>query len=313
MSNIAAVFPGQGSQSAGMLGALAAEWPVVEETFSEASDVLGYDLWALVRDNPDDCLDRTEYTQPAMLTADIAVARVWVNAGGPPAARAAGHSLGEYAALAFAGVLSFPDTVRLVAKRAALMQNAVPHGEGAMAVILGLDDEQVAEICESVPTGRIVEPVNFNAPGQVVIAGHADAVAGALEAAQAAGARRAMNLPVSVPAHSSLMKEAAEELAAEFEGLTFASPAIPVVHNVDAAPHAEPDGIREALRRQLYNPVRWADSVRRLREEGTEILLEFGPGKVLAGLAKRIDRQLAALPIEDPATLEKALGAVDRA
>lgn len=308
MSRIAAVFPGQGSQSPGMLVALAESWPQVEATFAEASQILGYDLWPVVRDNAEDRLNQTEYTQPAMLAADVAVARVWEAAGGPAPSFAAGHSLGEYAALVQAGALDFADAVRLVAERARLMQNAVPAGEGGMAALLGLDDERVAEICEHLQTERIVEPVNYNAPGQVVIAGHADAVAQAIEAAREAGAKRAVELPVSVPSHSSLMKRAANQLAETMKGIAFATPAIPVIHNVDAATHPDADGMREALRRQLYNPVRWTDSVHALRDAGAELFVELGPGKVLTGLARRIDRRLSAHVVEDPTTLEKTLG-----
>ena len=307
MTRIAAVFPGQGSQSPGMLADLAAEWPQVETTFAEASEALGYDLWALVRDNPDDSLNRTIHTQPAMLAAGVAVARVWDAAGAPAPTVVAGHSLGEYSALVAAGVLAFDDAVRIVAERARLMQDAVPRGEGGMAAILGLDDDTVAQICESVAAGRVVEPVNYNAPGQVVIAGHADAVQQAMAAAQEAGAKRAVELPVSVPAHSTLMKDAADELAGAFARAAFNEPRIPVIHNVDAARHADVDGIREALRRQLYNPVRWTESVAALRAAGGEQLVELGPGKVLTGLARRIDRRLPAAAVEDRASLERAL------
>ena len=307
MSEIVALFPGQGSQSEGMLAELAEDWPEIGRTFEEASTVLGYDLWAVVRDNPDGQLNQTEHTQPAMLAAGVAVHRVWEAAGGPAPDAAAGHSLGEYSALVAAGVLEFSDAVRLVAERARLMQNAVPRGTGGMAAILGLDDDAVAAVCESLDTERVVEPVNYNAPGQVVIAGHADAVALAIEAAKAAGAKRAIELPVSVPSHSSLMKEAADALAERFAEVTFSRPAIPVVHNVDARPHDDADEIREALRRQLYNPVRWTDSIVALRADGADRLLELGPGRVLAGLARRIDRALEAHAVDDRATLARAL------
>jgi [acyl-carrier-protein] S-malonyltransferase len=290
-----------------MLAALGEQWPAVQQTFQEASEALGYDLGAVVRDNPDDRLNQTEYTQPAMLAADVAVARVWTAAGGPAPSFAAGHSLGEYAALIQAGVIGFTDAIRLVAERARLMQNAVPAGEGGMAALLGLEDDRVAELCERLQTERIVEPVNFNAPGQVVIAGHADAVAQAIEAAREAGAKRAVELPVSVPSHSSLMKDAAARLGEYMADIRFAEPAIPVVHNVDASEHADADGIREALRRQLYNPVRWTESVHALRDAGADALVELGPGKVLTGLARRIDRSIKAFAVEDPASLDKAL------
>lgn len=309
MTGFAAIFPGQGSQSQGMLEALAGDWPQVEQTFSEASEILEEDLWAIVRDNPEGRLDQTRYTQPAMLTAGVAVARVWDAAGGPAPAMAAGHSLGEYAALVAAGVLGFGDAVGLVARRAALMQEAVPADAGGMAAILGLDDDTVSAVCEGVAPDGVVEPVNFNAPGQVVIAGHAAAVREAMSACQEAGAKRVVELSVSVPAHSSLMKDAADELARAFADVTFAEPRIPVVHNVDAATHADAEGIREALRRQLYNPVRWTASVDALREQGAERLVELGPGKVLTGLARRIDRRLPALPVEDPDSLARAVEA----
>ncbi len=309
MTRIAAVFPGQGSQSAGMLGALAADWPQVGQTFAEASEVLGYDLWRVARDNPDGALDQTRHTQPAMLAAGVASARVWRAAGGAEPAAAAGHSLGEYSALVLAEALDFAAAVRLVAERARLMQESVPAGRGGMAAILGLDDDRVAEVCESVPDDGVVEPVNFNAPGQVVIAGDAGAVAAAVEAARAAGAKRAVTLPVSVPSHSSLMRPAAEALAEVLADTAFRTPAIPVIHNVDAARHPEPDAMRDALRRQLYNPVRWTDSIGSLRGNGIELLLELGPGRVLTGLARRIDRDLQALAVEDPESLDKALAA----
>lgn len=307
MKRIAAVFPGQGSQSAGMLGTLAAEWPQVEATFAEASEALGEDLWGIVRDNPDDKLDQTYYTQPAMLAAGIATLRVWQAAGGPAPAFAAGHSLGEYTALTAAGVLDFSAAIRLVARRAQLMQNAVPRGAGGMAAVLGLDDDTVISICESVPGDRIVEPANYNAPGQVVIGGHGDAVKQALEACREAGAKRAVELALSVPSHCSLMREAADELAQLLDEVEFAAPEIPVVHNVDASTHEGADETRAALRRQLYNPVRWSESVQTLRDAGAEALIELGPGKVLAGLARRIDRRFPAAAVEDPETLAKAL------
>ncbi len=307
MTRIAAVFPGQGSQSAGMLAALASEWPEVEATFAEASQALGEDLWAIVRDNPDGLLDQTEYTQPAMLAAGVATTRVWQAAGGPAPAFAAGHSLGEYTALAVAGAIAFPDAIKLVARRARLMQNAVPRGQGAMAAVLGLDDETVETICESVPSEHVVEPANYNAPGQIVIGGHADAVAQALEACREAGAKRAVELSVSVPSHCSLLREAADELAQVLDGVPFSAPQIPVVHNVDASPHEGVEDTHAALRRQLYNPVRWSESVQTLRGAGAEMLVELGPGKVLAGLARRIDRRFPAAAVEDPDTLAKAL------
>lgn len=309
MTRIAAVFPGQGSQSAGMLAGLAGEWPEVEQVFAEASEVLQEDLWRIAQDNPDEQLNQTRYTQPAMLAAGVACWRVWQRAGGPAPIAAAGHSLGEYSALVAAGALDFAAAVRLVAERARLMQEAVPAGAGGMAAILGLEDDRVAEVCESVATGGIVEPVNYNAPGQVVIAGNADAVDAAVEAAKAAGAKRAVPLAVSVPSHSSLMRPAAEALAGPLGATTVSAPAMPVIHNVDAKPHPDPEQIRDALRRQLYNPVRWTDSVLALRNEGADLLVELGPGKVLTGLARRIDRSFAAVAVEDPDTLARAIAA----
>lgn len=306
MTRIAAVFPGQGSQSTGMLASLAAEWPQVRETFGEASETLGHDLWEIVSENPGDRLNQTRWTQPAMLAAGVATARVWRAAGGPAPVTTAGHSLGEYSALVLAGVLDFPAAVGLVAERARLMQEAVPVDQGGMAAILGLDDERIAEVCEAVTEG-VVEPINYNAPGQVVIAGEASAVAVAVEAARAAGAKRAVPLAVSVPAHSSLMRPAADALAAILGDIEIHAPTIPVIHNVDAQRHERPEDIREALRRQLYNPVRWTESVAAMKAEGAGLLVELGPGRVLTGLMRRIDRDLDAVAVEGPDSLAQAL------
>jgi len=290
-----------------MLAELGTHYSVIGETFSEAASVLGYDLAGVVADNPDDALNRTVYTQPAMLTAGVACARAWLAAGGPRPTAVAGHSLGEYSALVAAGVLSFPDAVGIVAERARLMEEAV--GDGAMAAIIGLADETVATICESVAEGRVVEPVNFNAPGQIVIAGHADAVDTAMRAASQQGAKRATRLNVSVPAHSTLMKDAADHLARALDQVVLSAPRMPVIHNVDAAQHRDRGGIREALRRQLYNPVRWTESVAALQHCGAQRLVELGPGKVLTGLAKRIDRRLPASAVVDRSSLDQALAA----
>lgn len=289
-----------------MLGSLSEQWPQVRETFIEASEALGHDLWEIASENPGDRLNQTRWTQPAMLAAGVATARVWQAAGGPAPMVTAGHSLGEYSALVVAGVLDFADAVRLVAERARLMQEAVPAEQGGMAAILGLDDERIAQICESIAEG-IVEPANYNAPGQVVIAGEAGAVALAIEAARAAGAKRAVPLAVSVPAHTSLMRPAAEALAGVLAGIDVHEPAIPVIHNVDAGRRQHPEEIREALRRQLYNPVRWTDSVAAMKAAGAELLLELGPGRVLGGLVRRIDRDLTAATVEGPDSLAKAL------
>lgn len=304
---IAIVFPGQGSQSVGMLADLAAEQPAVRETFAEASDVLDSDLWSLASAGPKELLDRTDMTQPAMLAAGVAVWRVWNASGGVQPAWMAGHSLGEFSALVCSGALVFSDAVSLVAQRGKFMQEAVPAGEGAMAAVLGLTDEQVAEVCRDVAGGQVLEPVNYNSPGQVVVAGAAAAVERAVAAAKAAGAKRALKLPVSVPSHCALMRPAAERLAAELARLVIAAPQIPVLHNVSVDTTTEPEAIRNLLVRQLYNPVRWAETVKRLADEGTTTLVEAGPGKVLAGLTKRIDKRLKALAVFDPKGLAAAL------
>ncbi len=308
---LAMTFPGQGSQSVGMLGDLAAAFPLVRETFEEASDALGSDLWTLSQQGPAEELNRTENTQPAMLAADIAVWRVWNEQGGPEPMLLAGHSLGEYAALVAAGALEFADAVRLVRERGRLMQEAVPAGEGAMAAILGLDDDQVRSICAEAAQGEVAEAVNFNSPGQVVIAGDAAAIERAVELAKAAGAKRALPLDVSVPSHCALMRDAAQRLREVLQSVAVEAPCIPVLHNVTVEPAAEPDAVRDLLARQLHGPVRWVETVRAMREQGAEALVEAGPGKVLTGLCKRIDRQITALPVFDGASLEKALETIN--
>ncbi|CFR05067.1 ACP S-malonyltransferase [Yersinia kristensenii] len=307
MSKFAMVFPGQGSQSLGMLADLAAQFPIVEETFSEASSVLGYDLWQLVQQGPAEELNKTWQTQPALLTASVAIWRVWQHQGGKLPTMMAGHSLGEYSALVCAGVLEFKQAVRLVELRGKLMQEAVPEGTGAMYAIIGLDNESIAKACEESAQGQVVSPVNFNSPGQVVIAGNKDAVERAGAACKAAGAKRALPLPVSVPSHCALMKPAADKLAAALEEIEFQAPLFPVVNNVDVKTEVSPEAIRSALVRQLYNPVRWTESVEFMASEGVERLLEVGPGKVLTGLTKRIVDTLAAAPVNDVATLTSAL------
>lgn len=261
MTQFAFVFPGQGSQSVGMLAELAVQYPVIEETFREASDVLGYDLWALAQQGPAEELNKTWQTQPALLTASVALWRVWQQAGGKAPALMAGHSLGEYSALVCAGVIAFADAVRLVELRGKFMQEAVPEGTGAMAAIIGLDDAAIAKACEESAQGQVVSPVNFNSPGQVVIAGNKEAVERAGAACKAAGAKRALPLPVSVPSHCALMKPAAEKLAVELQNIVFNAPAIPVVNNVDVKCETSPDAIRDALVRQLYSPVLWTQTV----------------------------------------------------
>ncbi|WP_227728836.1 ACP S-malonyltransferase [Yersinia proxima] len=307
MSKFAMVFPGQGSQSLGMLADLAAQFPIVEETFSEASSVLGYDLWQLVQQGPAEELNKTWQTQPALLAASVAIWRVWQHQGGKLPAMMAGHSLGEYSALVCAGVLDFTQAIRLVELRGKLMQEAVPEGTGAMYAIIGLDNESIAKACEDSALGQVVSPVNFNSPGQVVIAGNKEAVERAGAACKAAGAKRALPLPVSVPSHCTLMKPAADKLAIALDEIEFQAPLFPVVNNVDVKTEVSPEAIRSALVRQLYNPVRWTESVEFMASEGVELLLEVGPGKVLTGLTKRIVDTLAAAPVNDVATLTSAL------
>jgi [acyl-carrier-protein] S-malonyltransferase len=303
---IAFVFPGQGSQSVGMMQG----WDdraEVRATFAEASDALGQDLWALVTEGPAELLNQTVNTQPAMLAADIAAWRVWLSAGGVAPTLLAGHSLGEYAALVAAGALGFADAVRLVRFRAEAMQSAVPEGVGAMAAILGLDDDAVRAVCADAAAGEVVEAVNLNSPGQVVIAGHKGAVERAMVLAKEKGAKRALPLPVSVPSHSSLMLPAAERLLAHLEGVAIAAPAIPVLHNTDVQSHDDAGAIRAALAKQLHTPVRWVETVRALKAAGVERVIECGPGKVLAGLNKRIDDSLPAVALVDEASLAAAL------
>jgi [acyl-carrier-protein] S-malonyltransferase len=303
----AAVFPGQGSQSLGMLAELARQHPIVEQVFAEASTVLGYDLWSLAQRGPEQELNNTLRTQPAMLTAGVAAWRLWQERGGPAPRCLAGHSLGEYSALVAAGALSFTDAVKLVARRAELMQAAVPDGAGAMAAILGLDDDAVASVCMAAASGETVTPVNFNAPGQVVIAGHRAAVERAIVSARVAGAKRAIILPVSVPSHCALMQPAAEQFAKDVAAIAWIRPALPVLQNADIAVHVEIPVLREKLVEQLYKPVRWVETVQAMRAQGVDILIEFGPGRVLAGLAKRISRELRVFTVHDPESLEDAL------
>ena len=304
---LAFVFPGQGSQAVGMLSGLAEAYPIVGETFAEASDQLGFDLWKMVSEGPKEDLNQTVNTQPAMLTAGVAAWRVWQQQGGAEPSVMAGHSLGEYSALVCAGALHFGDAVKLVAERGRLMQEAVPAGEGAMAAILGLQDDQVRAVCADAADGGVVEAVNFNAPGQVVIAGSADAVERATGLAKEAGAKRALPLPVSVPSHSSLMREAAEKFGAAMAPTVINPPEIPVINNVDVVAEIEPDQIRGSLTRQLYNPVRWVETIQEMHGAGVDTLIECGPGKVLAGLNKRIEKSIKAAPLFDQASLEAAI------
>ncbi len=301
------VFPGQGSQSLGMQAALADAYPIVRETYAEASERLGRDLWALSQEGPETELNLTVNTQPLMLTAGIAAWRAWTSADGPSPARVAGHSLGEYSALVAAGALEFADAVGLVADRARFMQEAVPEGTGAMAAILGLDDDAVREACRESAAGSVVEAVNFNAPGQVVIAGERAAVERAIERCKANGARRAMLLPVSVPSHCALMRPAANRLAASLAGVTLAAPRIPVVNNVDVASPGDPAAIADALVRQLYGPVRWVETITRFAEDGVGRVIECGPGRVLAGLGRRIDKTLEHGALDTPDSLAELI------
>ena len=307
--SLALVFPGQGSQSVGMLAALAAEFPVVEATFTEASSVLGYDLWALVQQGPKELLDETERTQPAMLAAGVATWRAWLAAGGVRPARMAGHSLGEITALTCAGAFAFPDAVRLVQFRGRVMQEAVPKGTGAMAAILGLEDEGIEAACAEAAQGEVVEAVNYNTPGQVVIAGHATAVARAIDACKARGAKRAALLPVSVPAHSSLMLGAGERLRTELAGLSVQAPECEV-YAIGLGRHTSAETVRDNVVRQLYGAVHWTATVQDLLAQGTRRLVECGPGKVLTSMNRRIDRNkdIAMVAVEDPASLREALG-----
>ncbi len=300
------VFPGQGSQSVGMLNAFA-DHAVVRETVQEASDALNQDLGKLIAEGPAEDLNLTTNTQPVMLTASYAMYRAWLQAGGPKPAIVAGHSLGEYTALVAAGALAFRDAVPLVRFRAQAMQTAVPVGEGGMAAILGLDDDTVRAVCAEASVAGVVEAVNFNAPAQVVIAGHKAAVEKACEVAKAKGAKRALPLPVSAPFHSSLLKPASDQLREYLASVEVQVPAIPVINNVDVAVVNEPAGIKDALVRQAAGAVRWVESVQAMSAQGVTHVIECGPGKVLAGLTKRIDGNLVGASIFDPASLEETL------
>ena len=306
--NIVVVFPGQGSQSIGMLSDYAETWPQIEETFKQASDVLGYDCWDIVCNGPVEKLNKTEITQPIMLAADIAVLRVMAQQCMLMPMVFAGHSLGEYAALVAAEALDFEDAIKLVAKRGQLMQAAVAEGKGAMSAIIGLNDDAVIQICEQVSKdlGEPVEAVNFNSPGQVVIAGATDAVNSAMELLKEEGAKRALPLPVSVPSHSSLMKPAADELAEYLKGVSINTPKIQVIHNVDAKSHDDPDAIREALTKQLYNPVQWTHTIQ-IITDGADVVVECGPGKVLGGLTRRINKEVKSYSLDSMPAMQKFL------
>jgi [acyl-carrier-protein] S-malonyltransferase len=299
MGKFGFVFPGQGSQKLGMLAELAGQYAVVEETFAEASAALGFDLWEICQHDPDNILDQTHITQPALLTASVAIWRLWKSQSSAQPSIMAGHSLGEYSALVCAEVLDFADAVRLVNKRGKYMQQAVPAGVGAMAAIVGLEDYQIRDACEQAAAGQVVSAANFNSPGQTVIAGHAEAVQRAMEACKTAGAKRALPLKVSVPSHCALMKPAAERLAGDLEQIEFAPAAVPVVQNVNAEIATDAGNIRQNLLGQLYQPVLWVDSVRLIRRGGVRTLVECGPGKVLSGLIKRIEPEINCFGSDD--------------
>ena len=306
MSNFAIVFPGQGSQAVGMLAELGEHYDVVKNTFAEASEALGYDLWALVQDGPAEDLNQTFRTQPALLASSVAIWRVWQELGLEQPKSIAGHSLGEYSALVCAGVLDFKQAIKLVELRGQLMQQAVPVGTGAMFAIIGLDDQSITKACAEAAQGDIVSPVNYNSPGQVVIAGSKDAVERAGVLCKEAGAKRALPLPVSVPSHCALMKPAADRLAVALQDIEFNAPQIPVINNVDVIAETDPEKIKDALVRQLFNPVRWTESVQLMNEQGVDKLFELGPGKVLTSLTKRIVKTLTGTAVNDVASLEAA-------
>ena len=307
---LAFVFPGQGSQSVGMLADVAEQYSTVAATFAEASDALGEDLWALASNGPEETLNRTDITQPALLTAGVALWRVWNEQGGQAPALMAGHSLGEYTALVCAGALDFADAVKLVNKRGLYMQDAVPAGTGAMAAILGLEDDALVSVCEQAAQGQVVTPVNFNSPGQVVIAGNAEAVERAIELCKEAGAKRAVPLAVSVPSHCSLMEPAAARLQADLETITVNTPDVAVVQNVDGQVASDPATIKDNLVKQLYRPVLWVDCVKYLVAENVTSVYECGPGKVLSGLNKRIERSLQGKALGSASDLAAALGRI---
>jgi len=312
-NELALIFPGQGSQKIGMLAAAAAAHPSVAQTFEEASTALGYDTWDLVQNGEQEALNMTETTQPILLTSSVALWRSWRAAGGPIPARMAGHSLGEFSALVCAGAIAFPDAVRLVRERGAAMQAAVPVGEGAMAAIIGLEDEAVNGACDDAAqeSGEVVSAVNYNSPGQVVIAGKAAAVELAVEQCKAAGARRAMPLPVSAPFHTALMKPAGERLEAVLGEIPVSAPEIPVIHNVHAAAETDPARIRSLLVEQIYSPVRWTACVQAMLGAGANRFVECGPGKVLSGLNRRIDKSLESFNLEEVEDFNTALSALN--
>ncbi len=309
LTDTAFLFPGQGAQHTGMLRELAAEHPEVRETFDAASSILGKDLLALALDGPEEALNLTVNTQPVMLAAGVSVWKIWRRLSDAAPAAAAGHSFGEYTALVCAGSIAFEDAVAVAARRGELMQEAVAEGRGAMAAIIGLKSRQVVELCAAPGGGQVVEAVNFNAPAQTVIAGHKAAVEQAMARAKAQGARKCVALPVSVPAHSSLMRDAAREFSAFLEGVEIRPPAVKILHNVDAMPRTIPGDIFQALSEQLYNPVQWVSTIERMSEDGVARFVELGPGQVLSNLVRRINRRAECHAINSPATLQQALAA----
>lgn len=305
--SLAFIFPGQGSQSVGMLKELSESFSEVSATFQEASDALGYDLWSLVQDGPAEKLNSTDVTQPAMLASGVATWRVWQAKGGLMPSMVAGHSLGEYTALVCAGSLDYIDAIKLVSQRGQFMMQAVPAGTGAMAAILGMDDEAVRQVCLDAAEGEVLEAVNYNSPGQVVVAGNKSAVERVCVLAKEQGAKRALQLPVSVPSHCALMKPAADQLAEVLSSISFNAPSIPVINNVDVIAAESEADIRDALKRQLFSPVRWVETIEKMSADGADQFTECGPGKVLVGLNKRINKALSSNALLDAATIEAAL------
>lgn len=310
MNNLAFIFPGQGSQKVGMLADAAAEFPIIQETFQQASNVLGYDLWALIQNGPQEELNLTERTQPMLLTASVALWRAWQQKNGSQPELMAGHSLGEWSALVCAEVVAFEDAVKLVQLRGKYMQEAVPAGVGSMAAIIGLDDAAIVEACNQAAEDEVVSAVNFNSPGQVVIAGNVGAVDRACALCKEKGAKRAQLLAVSAPFHSALLKPAADRLAEDIAGITFSAPVIPVVHNVNATTQTDPEAIKALMIEQIYHPVLWVECMSSLINQGVDTCVECGPGKVLSGLTKRIDRSVSSLSIESPDSLKEAVASL---
>jgi [acyl-carrier-protein] S-malonyltransferase len=307
MSNLAFVFPGQGSQKIGMLSELAEQYSLIKETFDQASDVLGYNMWELIQKGEQEAINLTERTQPILLASSVAIWRLWNEKNGAIPSQMAGHSLGEWSALVCSGVVDFADGLNIVRARGQYMQQAVPVGEGAMAAIIGLDDKAILEACANAQSLGVVDAVNFNAPGQVVIAGSNAAVEAAMESCKAAGAKRALPLPVSAPFHTSLMKPAADNLADLVNSVNFSAPQVPVVHNVHAQTETDPETIKALMLEQIYSPVKWVDCVNQLKNNGATTLIECGPGKVLSGLTKRIDREITSLATDSVADFTAAL------